>query len=170
MTNTKHSDPSHGLQQVVEQPSEQVTTYSMGFAVSFDGNEVLLLEKGKPAFLVGQWIGVGGHIEPGETALEAMVREAKEEADLNPLDWQPVGIVNCPTSPGKPKNTGLIHMFAARADLSQAKTMTEERVQVFTWDEIARLPLAQTTREVIDRVREFAQPQPQTPKPKRPRP
>mgnify|MGYP000466799879 CR=1 FL=1 len=150
-------------------PPEKLTTYSMGFAVSYDGTQVLLLEKGKPAFLVGQWIGVGGHIDPGETALQAMVREAKEEADLDPLDWRPVGEVNCPEGPGKPPNTARIHMFAARADLSQAKTMTEERVQVFTWEQLEQLPLASSTREVIEQVKAFALDVPRS-KPRAPRP
>lgn len=148
---------------------ETLTTYSMGFAVSQDGTHVLLLEKGKPAFLVGQWIGVGGHIDPGETALQAMIREAKEEADLDPLDWQPVGEVNCPAGPGKPPNTARIYMFAARADLSQAKTMTEERVEVFTWEQLEQLPLASSTREVIDQVKAFALDIPRS-KPRAPRP
>lgn len=141
----------------------------MGFAVSHDGTQVLLLEKGKPAFLVGQWIGVGGHIDPGETVFQAMVREAKEEADLDPLDWHPVGEVNCPSGPGKPPNTARIHMFAARADLSQAKTMTEERVEVFTWDQVEQLPLAASTREVIEQVKAFALDVPRS-KPRAPRP
>ncbi len=141
--------------------NQPIVTYSMGFAISHDGNQVLLLEKSKPAFLAGQWIGVGGHIEEGETPFEAMVREAKEEADLNPLPWTQIGVVGAPETPGQPNNTAQIFMFAAKADLEQAKTMTEERVQIFNWNEIETLPLAKSTREIINLVRTFAQ---ETPK------
>ncbi|MBO5711825.1 MAG: 8-oxo-dGTP diphosphatase [Acholeplasmatales bacterium] len=35
----------------------------------------------------GKWIGIGGHIEDGETPMECIIREAKEEAnlDINPV-------------------------------------------------------------------------------------
>lgn len=132
-------------------------TYSMGFAVSTDGQRVLLLEKARPAFLAGQWIGVGGHIEEGETPLEAMIREAKEEADLDVTDWTYLDVVGQSETPGAPKNSALIYMFVARADLSQAQALTEERVVEFSWQETEQLPLAQSTRMIIDRVKEFAQ-------------
>lgn len=82
--------------------THNVVTYSMGFAVSLDGAQVLLLEKGRPAFLKGQWIGVGGHIEIDETPLQAMVREAKEEADLDVNDWTYLDVVGQSETPGAP--------------------------------------------------------------------
>lgn len=35
----------------------------------------------------GKWMGVGGHIEPGETKEEALVREVKEETGLDVLSY-----------------------------------------------------------------------------------
>jgi 8-oxo-dGTP pyrophosphatase MutT (NUDIX family) len=128
----------------------------MGFAVSLDGTRVLLLEKGRPAFLKGQWIGVGGHIENGETPLQAMVREAKEEADLDVTNWTYLDVVGQSETPGAPQNSALIHMFVARADLSRAQALTEEKIAVFSWDQLDQLPLAQSTRLIIDRVQSFA--------------
>lgn len=133
-----------------------IVTYSMGFAVSLDGTQVVLLEKGRPAFLKGQWIGVGGHIEEGETPLQAMVREAKEEADLDVADWTYLDVVGQSETPGAPKNSALIHMFVARTDISRAQALTEERIAVFTWNELDNLPLAQSTRLIIDQVKSFA--------------
>lgn len=68
--------------------SQTPVFYSVGFTLSEDGSRVLLFQKGKPAFLADQWGGVGGHIEEGETPLEAMAREAEEEANLVGVDWQ----------------------------------------------------------------------------------
>ena len=42
----------------------------------------------------GKWIGVGGHIEPGETPDECVLREAKEETGLTLTDCQARGIVD----------------------------------------------------------------------------
>ncbi len=50
-------------------------------AAIFRGDEVLLIERGKGA-LKGQWSLPGGHIEPGETARAAAVREVREETGV----------------------------------------------------------------------------------------
>ena len=120
----------------------------MGFAVSFDGAAVLLLEKGRPAALKGKWIGIGGHIEPGETPHEAIVRESKEEADIDVPKWESLGVVE--------RENGTINMYAAFVDLASAKTTTDEQVKVFTWDEVAQLGLSDATEEILDRVKFFA--------------
>jgi 8-oxo-dGTP diphosphatase len=50
-------------------------------AAIFRGGEVLLVERGKGA-LRGQWSLPGGHIEPGERARAAALREVREEAGI----------------------------------------------------------------------------------------
>jgi 8-oxo-dGTP diphosphatase len=50
-------------------------------AAIFRGEEVLLIERGKGA-LKGLWSLPGGHIEPGETARAAAVREVREETGV----------------------------------------------------------------------------------------
>lgn len=49
-----------------------------------------------------------------------------------------------------------IFMFAVRTDLSQARALTDELVQVFSWDEIDQLPLALSTQEILGKLREFS--------------
>lgn len=48
------------------------------------GNEYLFLHRNKRKndLNEGKWIGVGGHIEIGETKEEALIREVKEETGL----------------------------------------------------------------------------------------
>lgn len=41
-----------------------------------------------------KWIGIGGHLEPGETPMEGILREAKEETGLTLLDCRRRGIVH----------------------------------------------------------------------------
>jgi 8-oxo-dGTP diphosphatase len=50
-------------------------------AVVFRGSDVLLVERGKPP-LAGMWSLPGGHIEPGETARAAALREGREETGV----------------------------------------------------------------------------------------
>ena len=50
-------------------------------AAIFRGQHVLLVERGRGA-LKGQWSLPGGHIEPGELARTAALREVREEAGI----------------------------------------------------------------------------------------
>lgn len=50
-------------------------------AVVLRGGEVLLIERGKGA-AAGIWSLPGGHIEPGETAFRAALREIREETAI----------------------------------------------------------------------------------------
>ena len=50
-------------------------------AIIFDGDQVLLVERGKPP-LLGYWSLPGGLVEAGERLEDAVVREVKEETGL----------------------------------------------------------------------------------------
>lgn len=57
--------------------------YVCGFLLSPDRTQVSLVLKAKPSWQAGRLNGVGGKIEPGETPLQAMVREYREEAGID---------------------------------------------------------------------------------------
>lgn len=60
------------------------------------GGQYLMLHRTKKAHDENhdKWIGVGGHIEPGETPGECVLRECREETGLTPLDCRYRGIVH----------------------------------------------------------------------------
>ena len=73
--------------------------YVCGFMFSPNGQTVVLILKKKPDWQRDRLNGIGGSIEAGETPVEAMVREFKEETGVKTSlgDWQEVV---CYTNPG----------------------------------------------------------------------
>lgn len=59
-------------------------------------DEILLLLRNKKSndLNEGKWIGIGGKIENGESDIDALFRESKEEVGLKPLNYQKLGIVH----------------------------------------------------------------------------
>ena len=57
------------------------------------GNMVLMLYRNKKEVDInkGKWIGVGGHVETGESIEECLLREVKEETGLNLLEYKKCG-------------------------------------------------------------------------------
>ncbi|MCI0697930.1 NUDIX domain-containing protein [candidate division KSB1 bacterium] len=75
--------------------------YVLGFAFYYDAEfkpRVVLIRKNKPAFQAGKLNGVGGAIEPGETAADAMAREYLEEAGIftDKDEWNAFAVMNFP--------------------------------------------------------------------------
>jgi 8-oxo-dGTP diphosphatase len=68
----------------IEQPSGK---YVVGFLFKPGYEMVVLIEKKRPLWQLGKLNGIGGHIEAGETPVEAMVREFREEAGVEVGHW-----------------------------------------------------------------------------------
>ncbi len=64
--------------------------YVLGFLFDKkDAERVVLIKKDRgPSFNIGKLNGVGGKIEPHEVPIEAMIREFKEEAGIDIIDWK----------------------------------------------------------------------------------
>lgn len=60
--------------------------YCVGFLFDGQGHVGLILKQ-KPAWQKDRWNGIGGHIEEGESPLEAMRREFREETGAGVEDW-----------------------------------------------------------------------------------
>lgn len=60
--------------------------YVAGFMFRYDGQEVALVLKNKPAFQVGKLNAIGGKIENDETPIVAMCREFLEETGCRTID------------------------------------------------------------------------------------
>lgn len=119
--------------------------YCLGFAFDPDQNHVLLLNKRSSSdYNPGTWNGVGGHVEKGETALEAMVRECAEEAGLT-IDaqyWHSLGALT-------DGENYRVDIFAATALLDAARQTTDEVIQVFDRQAAASLDYADDVDDIL---------------------
>lgn len=131
------------------------TQYAMGFIFSEDLQNILLILKNRPDLLNGKWTGVGGHIEPGETPLQAVVREIEEESGLLVKEESWVGAGVC--TDGK---TYDIHIFSTIADPNLAQSLTEEPVQVHALNTLSNLPLGPRLEEYLERALRVITPAP----------
>lgn len=116
------------------------------------GRVFLVRKRGTAAFMQA-----GGKIDPGETPLEALIRELSEELDFTPpaADARFLGMFSCPAAnePGHRLDAHLFHIrangreFAIAAELEEAMwvsadTAHEMELAPFTRDYV--LPLART--------------------------
>lgn len=98
--------------------------YSCGFLFCPDRLRVLLIRKKRPMWQVGKLNGIGGKVEPGESPLQAMVREFSEEAGMHITDWQELLQLTGPDWRG--------HFFRAFGNIDQARNMTDEALEIVT--------------------------------------
>jgi 8-oxo-dGTP diphosphatase len=111
-----------------------VINYVLGFAFDTDCR-VALIQKNRPAEMAGKWNGIGGKIEAGERAVDAMVREFKEETGVNssPMVWQHFATLR--------DATYQIHAFVTiwpPEFLDLVRTVESEEVRVFDGDVLVR--------------------------------
>jgi len=96
--------------------------YACGFLFSPDRSRILLIRKRRPDWQAGKLNGLGGKLEAGETPLDAMRREFREEAGLEIADWQPVLRLRGRDWTG--------HFFRAFGDLEAARALTDEQLEI----------------------------------------
>ena len=118
------------------QPFEPGQQYVLGFALSGDGNAVLLIKKTKPSWQAGKLNGVGGKVEESDWSIEsAMAREFEEETGIqtDPGRWS-LFAQHCKpgTSNGDPQSYTL-HVLSTVLTFDQMDQLTQTTEEIPVW-------------------------------------
>lgn len=104
--------------------------YVLGFCFGSDGRAALI-RKNRPAWQAGLLNGIGGKMEAGESAPEAMEREFREECALQvgAAQWRLAGTMREP---------GIfeVYVFCARSNLDGICSATDEQVELHSAAEL----------------------------------
>lgn len=110
-------------------------THTLGFIFNPTFSKVLLVEKQRPDWQKGRLNGVGGKIEQGEKSLNCIVREVREESNLEiqKENWAYVGEIKSSVFLMD------VDVYAAiyGGNLNDAITTTNE---IVGWHDIKNLP------------------------------
>jgi 8-oxo-dGTP diphosphatase len=96
-----------------------------------DGNQILLQNRVKK-----DWRGYalpGGHVEPGESFVDAVIREMKEETGLTILDPRLVGVKQFPIENGR----YVVLLFKATRWAGELRSSEEGQMEWISYDELA---------------------------------
>lgn len=103
--------------------------YVLAVAFSVDRRKILLIRKLTPEWQRGLLNGPGGKIEEGETPIQAMTREFKEETSVETTaeHWSSLGTIE--------SDVFKVYVFCMFDDIVyQAKTVEREVVDMFQVD------------------------------------
>lgn len=110
-----------------------------------DGPPLVLLgkRKAKRAFYPGVWDVLGGHLEPGENAEQALARELREEAGVIPSEWHRLGEFREPFPGGD--GSIILHLYAVTSWTGVPRNRSPRGHSEISWfapEDACRLTLA----------------------------
>lgn len=111
------------------------------YLVLITDNKILLLRRFNTGFEDGKYSMIAGHVEDSESCIQSMVREAKEEADIQirPEDLKLVHIMHRHKSMNE--STERIDMFFQATNWQgEIKIMESNKCDDLSWFDLDNLP------------------------------
>ncbi len=126
------------------------------YLVLFKGDQVLLLKRANTGFYDGHYSVIAGHVEPGESFTDCVIREAKEEAGiLIAMDHLKVAHVMHRNSGEQVNNERVDTFFIAEKWENNIVNQEPEKCDDLSWFDLDRLPenMIPYVKEVIESIK-----------------
>jgi 8-oxo-dGTP diphosphatase len=113
------------------------------------GELFLALRDNKPGIpFPNHWDLIGGHVEKGETPEEALIREVKEELDIDLIEYTFYKKYECLEGDAYP-NIKYIYKGKINIPIEEITLLEGERAQYFSREEILNLSFANIIKSII---------------------
>lgn len=113
------------------------------------GELFLALRDNKPGIpFPNHWDLIGGHVEKGETPEEALVREVKEELDIDLMEYTFYKKYECLEGDAYP-NIKYIYSGKINIPIDEITLLEGERSQYFSREEILNIRFANIIKSII---------------------
>jgi len=114
-----------------------------------NGEFLLALRDNKPGIpFPNHWDLIGGHVEEGETPEEALVREVKEELDIDLKEYAFFKIYECLTGDAY-ENTKYIYTGKINIPIEEVTLLEGEQPQYFRREEIPDVKFANIMKSIV---------------------
>jgi 8-oxo-dGTP pyrophosphatase MutT (NUDIX family) len=105
------------------------------------GREVLLQLRRGTGYMDEHWAAAAaGHVERGETVVEAAAREAREELDITGLSLRPLCAMQRTGATGLPVDERVDYFFTATAWSGEPRVVEPDKCAALRWWSLADLP------------------------------
>jgi 8-oxo-dGTP pyrophosphatase MutT (NUDIX family) len=129
------------------------------YVVLRQGTEVLLQLRSGTGYRDGYWAcAAAGHVEAGESVVEAALREAREEIGvrISPADLVPLCAMHRTNGTGTPVDERVDFFFTCTRFEGSPRLLEEHKAADLRWFDLAALPdpVVPHERRVLDLLRE----------------
>lgn len=123
--------------------TERAALSAVSYVVFREANRVLLQQRQNTGYLDGHWAtGAAGHVEQGETTVEAAIRECREELGLVITAEQlvPLTVLHRLQPTGQTGNDRVDFFFECRHWSGEPRLMEPEKASDLRWYALDNLP------------------------------
>jgi 8-oxo-dGTP diphosphatase len=133
--------------------TDETIRYAADIVVVTGDGHLLLIERGWDPY-EGAWALPGGHVDLGETSLEAAARELAEETGVrvDPADLDPIGVFDAPGRDPRGRYVSVAYLARVPAGTRAVARDDARRAEWFPLDKLPR-DLAFDHSAVIDAAR-----------------